>query len=67
MPLYEFACQDCGKSFDKLLGFSQADQPQTCPACGSRQSRRKLSAFAVGGTGQTKHGPATRPAASPFT
>lgn len=64
MPLYEFVCQACGKPFEKLLSFSLADQPQTCPSCGDTHSRRKLSTFAVGG-GQTPSN--ARPASSPFT
>lgn len=65
MPLYEYVCQACGKPFEKLLGFSQADQPQVCPSCGETHSRRKLSAFAVGGGAQAQTG--ARPASSPFT
>jgi putative FmdB family regulatory protein len=65
MPLYEFVCQACGKPFERLLGFSQADQPQACPSCGDTHSRRKLSTFAVGGSAQTPS--SARPASSPFT
>ncbi len=65
MPLYEFVCQACGSPFEKLLSFSQADQPQTCPRCGDVHSRRKLSTFAVGGG--TPSQTAARPASSPFT
>lgn len=64
MPLYEYVCQSCGTPFEKLTGFSQADQPQTCPKCGDTHSRRKLSSFAVGGA-QTNA--SARPASSPFT
>lgn len=65
MPIYEYVCQACGTPFEKLLGFSQADLPQTCPACGETQSRRQLSSFAVGGAVQTQT--AMRPAPGPVT
>ncbi|GIV78836.1 zinc ribbon domain-containing protein [Litorilinea aerophila] len=65
MPMYEFICQECQQPFEKLLSMSRADEPQVCPTCGSKQTQRRLSTFAVGGgsTGRT----ATPPRTSPFT
>ncbi len=43
MPLYGYACPDCGKAFDLLQKFS--DPPATiCPACGGGNVHKKLSA-----------------------
>jgi putative FmdB family regulatory protein len=66
MPLYEFVCQGCGHTFETLVSFSQADQPQRCPKCAGRDSKRKLSSFAVSGGSGSKvaSGP---PAGSRFT
>ena len=66
MPLYEYLCEDCGNSFDTLVPFSKADQPQRCPKCGNQHSQRKLSTFAVGG-GSAQAPVSTRPANSRFT
>lgn len=33
MPIYEFACGDCGARFDRLLAIDAADEPGPCPAC----------------------------------
>ncbi len=66
MPLYEYLCETCGHSFEKLQSFSKADLPQECPTCGSREARRKLSSFAVSG-GSRQDGSAVRPARSPFS
>lgn len=33
MPIYAFACDACGHSFDRLQKLSDAD-PTACPACG---------------------------------
>jgi len=40
MPIYEFNCPACGKSFEKLCRSSQ--QQSSCPACG-KQAQRILS------------------------
>jgi putative FmdB family regulatory protein len=65
MPLYEYLCEDCTHSFETLVPFSKADQPQRCPQCGNVHSQRKLSTFAVGGSSQAPV--STRPANSRFT
>src|SRR5579859_973746 len=48
MPLYEYACKDCGKNFEALVTGSQKPH---CPACESAQLEQQYSAFAVGATG----------------
>ena len=53
MPIYAFACNNCGHLFDKLQKLSDAD-PATCPACGAGgQIRRQLTApsFRLSGSG----------------
>ena len=51
MPLYEYQCNDCGDEFEKMARFSEADQAQACPACQSRNTRKKILVFAsLGGT-----------------
>jgi putative FmdB family regulatory protein len=67
MPMYEFACTDCGHPFEKRLRMSQARDPQECPSCGSGQTRRRIgSAIAVGG-GASAPVSAAPPARSPFS
>ena len=68
MPLYEFVCDECGQPFELLVGFSQADEAHKCPGCGGRQTHRKMSSFAMGGS--SSNGSAalsSAPACSPFT
>lgn len=68
MPMYEFACQDCGQSFEKRLRMSQASDAQDCPSCGSHQTRKLISsAFAVGGGTKTMRRVAAPPPTSPFS
>ncbi len=52
MPIYEYACPDCGHQHDHLQKL--ADAPiAACPKCGSKQYYKKISAagFALKGTG----------------
>ncbi len=66
MPLYEFMCAECGKEFELLVGFSKADDPQTCPTCGSKHSQRKVSSFAMGGSSSGGGAISSAPVRSPF-
>ena len=52
MPIYEYACPDCGYTYDHMQKL--ADAPiAACPKCGSDKYFKKLSAagFALKGTG----------------
>ena len=45
MPIYEYACSDCGLKFELLRPFSQAAEQASCPGC-HQAAERKLSIFA---------------------
>jgi putative FmdB family regulatory protein len=49
MPLYEYRCQKCGKTFEMLRRMQDADRELQCPECRSEEVERLLSAFAMGG------------------
>ncbi len=53
MPIYEYACEECGESFEELYLPGAAKQPPVCPRCGAAQVRRKVSAagFVLKGSG----------------
>jgi putative FmdB family regulatory protein len=42
VPIFEYRCRDCGKSFEFLQ--RGKDTPQ-CPACGSENLKKLLSSF----------------------
>ncbi|AID58004.1 zinc ribbon domain protein, CxxC_CxxC_SSSS superfamily [Geotalea daltonii FRC-32] len=44
MPIFEYHCQSCGNDFEKILKTSGEDSA-TCPECGSKRTRKKISAF----------------------
>jgi putative FmdB family regulatory protein len=48
MPLYEYRCDGCGRTFEELRSSSQADAAIECPSCESPRTARKLSTFASG-------------------
>ena len=49
MPLYEYQCQQCTNGFTELRRGSEMDTQIDCPECGSRETIRSISPFAVGG------------------
>jgi putative FmdB family regulatory protein len=49
VPIYEYHCNDCSGTFEKLVSFSQADRSQECPICQSNHTQRKLSKIAAVG------------------
>ncbi len=47
MPIYEFDCASCGRSFDKLVRSMAGTAEVVCPACGSANTHKKISLFAA--------------------
>ncbi len=48
MPIYEYTCAACNKSFDHLAkSMADADARVKCPSCGSVKTKRAMSVFAV--------------------
>ena len=52
MPIYAFACKECGHQFDRLQKLSDPD-PEICPSCGAAAIRRQVTApsFRLAGSG----------------
>ena len=48
MPIYEYACQDCGREFELLV---RSDTRLECPGCHSSQLDKQLSVFATAESG----------------
>ena len=56
MPIYEYRCLDCGAAFSRLLlNASRTADEEPCMRCGSEQTKRLYSSFAIGG--KVKPGP----------
>lgn len=58
MPLYEYRCRVCDTRFEARREMAAASEPVPCPE-GHADTKRLLSAFAVGG--KSKAGPAPAP------
>lgn len=43
MPIYEYQCQNCGRKFELLRSFSEADSPTSCENCKDSNVKRMLS------------------------
>ena len=48
MPIFEYACKGCGKEFEEL---TQGNTSAVCPSCASTDLKKKMSNFAVSGSG----------------
>ena len=46
MPLYDYVCAACGRSFEVIHGV-HGDPPTSCPLCGEGPVRKAISAPAV--------------------
>lgn len=46
MPLYEYFCKTCGKRFDKMMRFSEANSSPACPYCSSQETSKQITTFA---------------------
>lgn len=54
MPIYEFRCEPCGKTFSMYFQTSTASPPTPCRYCGSEAVQRLFSSFAYLMSEQTK-------------
>jgi putative FmdB family regulatory protein len=55
MPIFEYACKDCGTSFEKLV---RRDTEVECPSCGHGDHlEQQLSTFAARAEGSSEPQP----------
>jgi putative FmdB family regulatory protein len=47
VPIYEYECKSCHARFEKLVKSMNSKAKVACPECGSKQTERALSVFAV--------------------
>lgn len=61
MPLYEYKCDKCGTAFEELVAAEKKDDKLACPNCGSTETKRQFSSFAIGGSKQSGSLPSCAP------
>lgn len=49
MPIFEYACEECGTTFERLTLRPQLVVPTPCPQCGSMQTTKVFSTFSTQG------------------
>ena len=50
MPIYEYECKKCGKTFEIYQRITETSKDVKCPVCGEPDPQRKISAFSSCGT-----------------
>jgi len=45
MPVYDYICHDCNKSFEQILTLQEHEKTVTCPYCGSKHVEQEAAAF----------------------
>ena len=61
MPIFEYACEECGHEFEALIfGTNKAE----CPKCHSKKLAPQLSVFAVSAKSSASAVPASGPCGS---
>jgi putative FmdB family regulatory protein len=50
MPIYDYRCNDCGKTYDVLHKVREVSEDIACPSCGSTHHTRLIGvpSFAMG-------------------
>ena len=56
MPLYEFTCTNCDKTFEELVAAGSEGLDVTCPHCGGEDVEKLVSRFASGGPSAERGG-----------
>jgi putative FmdB family regulatory protein len=47
MPMYDYRCTECGKTYDIYHKTREVAEDVVCPACGSTAHKRLMSAASV--------------------
>ena len=61
MPIYEYACQSCGREFEALV---RSETVPACPSCHSTQLEKQLSVFATAAASSERAPAAASPCGS---
>ncbi|MBV8552446.1 MAG: zinc ribbon domain-containing protein [Acidobacteriaceae bacterium] len=55
MPIFEYACDDCGTKFEKLVRRSAEAETLRCPTCGQDHLTTQYSTFAAHSGSASSH------------
>ena len=54
MPIYEYLCKKCQKTFETLVTSSDTEEQVVCRLCGGTEVKKTLSAFSCGNSTEKK-------------
>jgi putative FmdB family regulatory protein len=54
MPIFEYACSNCGHKFEKLILSASRERQLQCPECSSRDIQKMISLFGTAGGGSSQ-------------
>jgi putative FmdB family regulatory protein len=60
MPIFDYQCKDCGKTYDVLHKVREVEEDIVCPSCSSRNAQRLISSpnFSLSGkVSSSSHAP----------
>lgn len=61
MPIYDYRCEECGKTYDVFHKVREVIEDVVCPSCGSARHTRLLSAPSFSMGSSTGSGPSDVP------
>jgi putative FmdB family regulatory protein len=47
MPIFEFQCEDCRTTFERLIMSAQSNATQDCPQCNGSNTSKQFSTFST--------------------
>lgn len=59
MPIFEYACDDCGTKFEKLIRRAAETESVNCPACGQDHLTTQYSTFSARAAASKASSPAS--------
>jgi putative FmdB family regulatory protein len=45
MPVYDYVCNDCHKSFELIRTLKEHEEDAKCPECGGKNVEQEVTAF----------------------
>jgi putative FmdB family regulatory protein len=51
MPIYEYLCKKCKEDFSVYQSIQGSEKGATCPRCGAKEVKKKISGFSCGTVG----------------
>ena len=46
MPIYDYICKDCNKTFEKIITLTEHEKETVaCPSCGSKNVEQEATTF----------------------